>query len=99
MAIDAIVLRGADNVATAVQELKAGQEAAVRLDRELSRMIIREDIPYGHKFAVRAVRKGEEILKYGETIGRATADIEAGCHAHVHNIESLRGRGDLRQEA
>lgn len=99
MAIDAIVLRATDNVATAVQELKAGQEAAVRLDRELSRIVIKEDIPYGHKFAVRFVRKGEEILKYGETIGRATADIDAGCHAHVQNIESLRGRGDLQKEA
>jgi altronate dehydratase small subunit len=99
MAIDAIVLRATDNVATAVQELKAGQEATVRLDRELSRIVIKEDIPYGHKFAVRFVRKGEEILKYGETMGRATADIDAGCHAHVQNIESLRGRGDLQKEA
>ena len=99
MAIDAIVLRAADNVATAVQELKAGQEAVVRLDRELSRITLRENIPYGHKFALRIIHPGEDILKYGEVIGRATADIEAGCHAHVQNVESLRGRGDLRKEA
>jgi altronate dehydratase small subunit len=99
MAIDAIILHAADNVATAVQELKAGQEAAVRLERELSRIVVKEDIPYGHKFAVRLVYKGEDILKYGEVIGRATVDIEAGCHAHVQNIESLRGRGDLQKEA
>jgi altronate dehydratase small subunit len=98
MAIDAIVLNISDNVATAVQELKVGQEATVRLNRELSRIVIKEDIPYGHKFTVRSVRKGEEILKYGEVIGRATADIGAGCHAHVQNIESLRGRGDLQKE-
>jgi len=99
MAIDAIVLRAADNVATAVQELKAGQEAVIRLDRELSRIRLQDDIPYGHKFTVRPVRRGEDILKYGEVIGRATSDIGAGCHAHVQNIESLRGRGDLRKEA
>lgn len=58
-----------------------------------------EDIPYGHKFALRFIRKGEDILKYGEVIGRATADIGSGCHAHVQNIESLRGRGDLQKEA
>jgi altronate dehydratase small subunit len=98
MAIDAIVLHATDNVATAVQKLKAGQEAVVRLERQLSRIVIRENIPYGHKFTVRLVQKGTEVLKYGETIGRATADIEAGCHAHVQNIESLRGRGDLRKE-
>jgi altronate dehydratase small subunit len=99
MAIDAIVLNEKDNVATAVQDLKAGQKAMVRLNRELSQIDIREDIPYGHKFAVRTVRSGENILKYGEVIGRATAEIGAGLHAHVQNIESLRGRGDLRKEA
>jgi len=99
MAIDAIVLNEADNVATAVQELKAGQQAVVRCNRELRRILINEDIEYGHKFSVRAVSRGEDIVKYGEVIGRATADIQAGCHAHVHNIESLRGRGDLSKGA
>lgn len=99
MAVDAIVLNAADNVATAVQELKAGQEAAVRLGRDMRSVTLGEDIPYGHKFALRPISRGEEIVKYGEVIGRATADIKAGCHAHVQNIESLRGRGDLRKEA
>ena len=96
MSIDAIVLHAHDNVATAVQDLKAGQQATVRLGHELTQSRLQEDIPYGHKFTLRPVRRGEEILKYGEVIGRATVDIGAGCHAHVHNIESLRGRGDLR---
>ncbi len=98
MAIDAIVLNPADNVATAVQALKSGQDASVRIKKELLGIRINEDIPYGHKFAVRAIHCGEDILKYGETIGRATKDIPAGYHAHVQNIESLRGRGDLRKE-
>jgi altronate dehydratase small subunit len=96
MAIDAIVLHMTDNVATAVQELKAGQEAIVRVDHDLRRIVLLEDIPYGHKFALKNVSRGEEIFKYGEIIGRATKDIEAGRHAHVQNIESLRGRGDMR---
>lgn len=99
MAIDAIVLHPTDNVATAVQKLTAGQQATIRLGRELHQLMLAEDIPYGHKFAARAIQKGENILKYGEVIGRATDDIPAGCHAHVQNIESLRGRGDLRGEA
>lgn len=98
MAIDAIVLRAADNVATAVQELNSGQEAVVRLERELSRIAIKENIPYGHKFAVRPIQNGEDILKYGEVIGRATADIATGHHVHIQNVESMRGRGDLREE-
>ena len=99
MPIDAIVLNVIDNVATTVQELKAGQSAMVRLEREIQYVILQEDIPYGHKFALRFICQGEEILKYGEVMGRATADIQAGCHAHVQNIESLRGRGDLQKEA
>ena len=97
MPIDAIVLHATDNVATAVQDIEAGREALVRLDREVVHIRLKENIPYGHKFTIRPVRRGEKIIKYGEIIGQATADIGAGCHAHVQNIESLRGRGDLRK--
>jgi|SRR5680860_700938 len=99
MPIDAIVLHAADNVATTVQDLKAGQKAIVRLERDIQYVILQEDIPYGHKFAFRSICQGENILKYGEVMGRASANIQAGCHAHVQNIESLRGRGDLQKEA
>ena len=47
----------------------------------------------GHKLALRQIGSGEEILKYGSVIGRATQDILPGEHVHVHNVQSLRGRG------
>ena len=94
--IDGIILNETDNVATAVQVLTKGQTARVRRNREEVEISIVEDIPYGHKFAVRDVTAGEDILKYGEVIGRATQNIASGSHAHVQNIESLRGRGDLK---
>lgn len=53
------------------------------------------DIPYGHKIAVCAVAAGCPIVKYGEVIGVASANIAPGEYVHVHNLESLRGRGDL----
>ena len=53
------------------------------------------DVPYGHKIAVRDIKKGELIIKYGEEIGAATKDIAKGEYVHVHNLEALRGRGDL----
>ena len=53
------------------------------------------DVPYGHKIAVRDIKKGELIIKYGEEIGAATRDIARGEYVHVHNLEALRGRGDL----
>lgn len=97
MTIDAILLSRQDNVATALQDLRQGQMASVKLGQALQRIAINEDIPYGHKFAVGPIAKGEAVFKYGEVMGRATRDIGAGCHAHVHNIESLRGRGDLQE--
>ncbi len=94
--IDGIILNDKDNVATAVQVLVKGQTARVRRNREEVEIVMAEDIPYGHKFAVRDIAVGEDILKYGEVIGRATQSIAGGSHAHVQNIESLRGRGDLK---
>ena len=51
----------------------------------------------GHKVSLFRIEKGERIIKYGETIGLATAKIDTGCHVHVHNLESRRGRGDLKE--
>ena len=47
-----------------------------------------EKIPSGHKFALRDVGAGEPIIKYGEVIGRATADIAPGEWVHTHNLKS-----------
>ncbi len=99
MPADAILIKKEDNVATALRDLEVKQEAVIRLDKDEKIITITEPIPFGHKFAVRKIIKGENILKYGEVIGRATRDIEAGAHAHIQNIESLRGRGDLEKEA
>ena len=55
-----------------------------------------EDVPYGHKIAVKDIKKDEIITKYGEEIGIATADIKVGEYVHVHNLDSMRGRGDWK---
>lgn len=47
-----------------------------------------EEIPAGHKFALRPIRKGEFVIKYGQVIGRATEDIPAGAWVHTHNMRS-----------
>jgi altronate dehydratase small subunit len=94
MKIDAIGLREEDNVATALRDIRAGEETLVGILDSTRQISVREDIPYGHKFAIREIAKGEAVLKYGEVIGRATHDIPVGAHAHIQNIESLRGRGD-----
>lgn len=46
------------------------------------------DIPAGHKLARREIAAGEFVIKYGQIIGRATADIKAGEWVHSHNLKS-----------
>jgi altronate dehydratase large subunit len=89
--MQALLMHPADNVAQVVTDLPAG--SALRLDGQTIHLVA--DIPSGHKLARWGIARGEPVMKYGQPIGRATADIPAGDHVHVHNVESLRGRGDL----
>jgi len=92
----AIVLHPDDNVATLIDEGRATD--LVQLTGETTGQIkLLADVPYGHKCAIRAIAKGTEILKYGQVVGRAIADIRAGDHVHVQNVEALRGRGDISE--
>jgi altronate dehydratase len=87
----AIVISPTDNVATALEPLDAGQTILAGA----SAVAVIEAIPRGHKVALRTIREGEVVVKYGSAIGHASADIAAGTHVHTHNVASDRGRGDL----
>jgi (2R)-sulfolactate sulfo-lyase subunit alpha len=50
----------------------------------------RQDIPIGHKVALRDMAPGDTVVKYGIDMGRVTAAIRKGEHAHVHNIKTKR---------
>jgi (2R)-sulfolactate sulfo-lyase subunit alpha len=58
-------------------------------DRDLA-VTAQNDIPIGHKLAIRGLGEGATVLKYGVDIGRAIAPIQVGEHAHVHNIKTKR---------
>lgn len=49
-----------------------------------------DDVPLGHKIALKDIKTGDTILKYGHDIGKAVADIAKGKHAHVHNMKTKR---------
>ena len=89
-----IVLHPADNVATLIDTARAGEECTLQGERQ-GRVKLLQDVAFGHKVCIVEVPKGGEILKYGQVIGCATQSITAGEHAHVHNIDSARARGDL----
>jgi altronate dehydratase small subunit len=95
MSVDAIMIKETDNVATALREITQEEKVIVGLGKNEIEILIKEHIPYGHKFSVKEISEGDDIIKYGEIIGRAVKHIDRGFHAHIQNIESLRGRGDL----
>ena len=96
MSIDAIVCHRDDTVATAVRDLAPGERARASGGGEDVLIELRSQVPFGHKFALRDITRGQEVIKYGEIIGLATSAIRQGEHVHLHNVEGLRGRGDLR---
>lgn len=83
-----------DNVATAVRPLGAGENIRIKVGGQTVNITVTQSIPFGHKVALRDIKQGGTIIKYGETIGLATSDINTGEHVHLHNVEGLRGRGD-----
>jgi SAF domain-containing protein len=87
----ALVISARDNVATALEPLDRGRAIALGG----ADVVVAEPIPRGHKLALRPIRAGEAVVKYGSPIGTASVDIAAGSHVHTHNVASARGRGDL----
>ena len=85
-----------DNVATIFANgITDGTEVEVRDKKGNAETVkVIGDVPYGHKIAVKDIKKGELIMKCVEEIGNATKDIVKGEYVHVHNRDSMRGRGD-----
>jgi altronate dehydratase small subunit len=92
----AIILDARDNVATLIDPGKKGESVQVA-GESTQKIGLAGDVPYGHKCAIKPIAKGGEIFKYGQIIGRATTAIEVGEHVHVHNVEALRARGDIKE--
>ncbi len=80
MAKQTIIINPLDNVAVALCNLQKGgiYEGVTLVD----------DITKGHKFALRDIKQGENIIKYGSPIACATADIKKGGHVHTHNAKT-----------
>ncbi len=84
MSAEAICLSPEDNVAVAARHLEPGEPLAVG-----KRIVpLRERIPLGHKFALRDIKPGEPIRKYGQIIGFANEPIPLGAWVHVHNVRA-----------
>jgi len=90
---DFLVHAAADTVGVVVTEdAVSGKELIgwIMETDETVAIVAVEDIPLGHKLALRDIGKDETIIKYGHDIGKAVADISRGRHAHVHNVKTKR---------
>ena len=74
-----------DNVAIVLQDYRAGDQ--VEIDGEA--VTLNQDIPMGHKFALRDMKAGDPFIKYALTIGLAKEDIRKGDYVHTHNLKDI----------
>ncbi len=75
-----------DNVATAVSDCVAGESLTVQFGGQTATYACKQNVPFGHKIAIRDIPTGGSVVKYGEVIGSATADIAVGEWVHTHNV-------------
>ena len=82
-----MIINKKDNVAVALKKIEKG----FCVQWEGKNVELQEEIPQGHKFLIKDVKKGEDIIKYGNPIGHATEDPQAGAWIHIHNMKTNLG--------
>jgi (2R)-sulfolactate sulfo-lyase subunit alpha len=93
MATQFIVHDKADTVGVVVvEDVKAGQDLTgwiMETDETIPLKAL-DPVPLGHKIALKEIKNGDTVLKYGHDVGRAVADIGKGRHVHVNNMKTKR---------
>lgn len=79
-AAQSIRLQSNDNVVIALRDLAAGDEV------EGVGAALLQSVPRGHKIAAQRIAAGATVMRYGQIIGQAKADIAPGEHVHIHNL-------------
>ncbi len=85
-----------DMVAVVIREIRPGETITFSDGAASAQVTAVTGIPAAHKIALQDIAQGQEVIKYGEPIGRASAAIPKGGHVHVHNLAGIRGRGDAQ---
>jgi len=81
-----IMIHKVDNVITVTDVVYSGEVVIYNGNQSFT---VLEDTPIYHKIACCPIKKGEEVIKYGEIVGIATENISAGAWVHVHNLKSV----------
>jgi len=92
-----LVLHSRDNVAIALTDIDARTLVRVKVGDQNIELIVKQQIPFAHKFAIENIEEGQPVYRYGEIIGRAVKPIRVGQYVHTHNLESVRGKAGQQQ--
>ena len=87
---NAILVHEGDSVVVAIAPLHKGDDVSYVSEGKEEHLTASTDVPIYHKLARVALKKGDDVIKYGQYIGTAMADIPVGAHVHVHNVESTK---------
>lgn len=82
----------ADTVGVATVDIKSGEVVkGIYMDtQEQIEIRALKDIPLSHKIALKDMKLGDTVMKYGHDIGKVVADIKAGDYVHIHNLKTKR---------
>ncbi len=89
LSINALLMDDKDNVVTCVRDINKGEDIIYRHGDVICSLVAQENIPYCHKAALTDITKGAEIIKYGESLGKTTANISRGSWVADHNLVSV----------
>ncbi len=92
--VKALQINTRDNCAVLLADARRGEAVEVRTETGTVHLNARQDIAMGHKIALVSLGVDQPIIKYGEEIGRAEAEIMAGDWMHLHNVTCRRGHGN-----
>lgn len=87
-----LVHEKSDSVGVATVDINAGENAeGLFMDsQEVLKIKVLNNVPLGHKIALKDFKVGDTVLKYGHDIGKVTSDIRAGEHVHTQNLRTKR---------
>ena len=88
--VNSVIMNEMDTVVTVTSGVSAGSDVSYIINGMSLMVKANSDIPVNHKVSVKNVVKGNEVYKYGEIIGYATADINIGDHVHEQNLSSFK---------
>jgi (2R)-sulfolactate sulfo-lyase subunit alpha len=81
-----------DDVGVAVMDLKKGSTiGALTLEgKSVGKVKLIDNVPLGHKVAMRNLPLNKPVIKYGRPVGKTVKPVSRGAHVHTHNVKTLR---------